>query len=233
MTLHQINKKFRTWMISRTDMTVKNIADIINDAEFVISDLDDTDASSPALRVVWQDFRSGRRMFDINFYEWCLKYGLSSNDHNRTRAWRDYARRFLSTFQDSERLTSMFNIDFVLSSLYKGVNDFYATRKTTSIYLTRNIPVIARAYAGVNHYLTPVCTSDKIKGVQKILDEHDFRSVLVKGDSETDEDVIRYLRSLGKQVFAIQVAKNRSRANSAFDLVIPRDYRGLNNLLED
>ncbi len=233
MTFHEVNKKFRTWLISRTDMTAKNIADIINDAEFVISDLDDTDAPSPALRVVSQDFFSGRRMFDINFYQWCLKHALSFKDKDRTIAWRDYAKRFLSTFQDDERLISMFNIDFVLSSLYKGVADFYSTRKTCSIYLTRNITSIAKAYAGANHYLMPVCTRDKVRGVQRILDEHYFKTVIVKGDSETDEEVIKYLRSLGKEVFAIQVAKNKSKARNVFDLVIPRDYRGLNSLLEN
>lgn len=211
----------------------------IKEAEVCLSDLDDTDAHSPARMVATQLFHYGN---NSRYWRWLassLQLRLRQGKSHESESWKTFVKEFLSTSEERERLKELFTPSLVSRTLFTGVAEFYQNLTAQKIYLTRNVLEIAQAYAdflGVDKVYAE--RFDKSGAMEDIFSSHPQRRWVVKGDSPEDEEVIRFLsfqksRKKIDYVVGIYVSDSPRNQNSCFTLNIPCDYRGLVERLKE
>lgn len=228
-------KDLPTWVLVNNGITPISLANRIRSADLLISDLDDTDAPSPAMKVIMKTLPL--QMFTPKAYSWIVRALPKINsEESQYDLWHEYVCTFLSTPEAKEKIALQFNKFNTKLSLYEGVWSFYCNLplQLPKHYVTRNILSISEAYSKANYMNAPVCDcSDKLTGVKSLLEQYThIRSVVIKEDSPAVAPIIKYLLSKGINVLSIQIARRQTDAIELFDAVIPRDYRGLNALLD-
>lgn len=207
--------------------------------DICVSDLDDTDAESPA-KIVAKDFRH----YGINpaYWYWLVKAGINhSLDGKRSESdsWKEFAKRFLRNKDELERVKNIFTPEKVRSTLYPGVEEFYdlLPREAIKAYVTRNIQEIALAYADILG-ITAIWPKqyDKFETIKQIFEKSRTKKRwLVKGDSEEDLEMLSFLKFQkvhGKIDDVIGIYVTDEKLNPKFDVNLFRDYTGLVRLMK-
>jgi hypothetical protein len=207
-------------------------------ANICVSDLDDTDALSPAKRIGFDFKHFGKYP---SYWSWILTSGLNylfNGKNAESQSWRNFLEKYLRNPQELERIAQIFNPAAINESLFPGVIQFYQSLSLScsKVYVTRNIGEIASAYAlelGIDQLYSE--TYDKRKVLENLVNSNpQCRRWIVKGDSDEDTEMLDYLRFKKKNrkiddVVGIKVAK--SKPDPDYDLTLFRDYRGLVELI--
>ncbi len=206
----------------------------IKTADICISDLDYTDANSPAKNLAADFFH----FWSKDYARWALstaKRKISPLERQRadSESWSEFIDSFLKKEEELEYVKQRFSEAQVKKSLYPGVEEFYQSISgALKVYLTRNIPEVADAYArelGINVIIAEAF--DKTEAIENyFLNNWNLKRWVVKGDSEEDAEVLDFLEYQKRRrkiddVVGIYVCGDSY--NSKFDINIPQDYRGL------
>jgi len=210
------------------------------------SDLDETDADSPAKRIVKRAI--GTNYFDPKYLGWCLNtaFSLSLNGKSaESITWMRYVNNFLRTKGSIDKVKNFFTEEVVKASLYPGVEEFYSLMDSFSTavdkyYLTRNIAEVAQAYAqvlGFNGFFSE--TEDKCKIVEKFIKDHpEILRYGFAGDSLEDEEAVDVLNhylhqgTIESVVTLYRGDKPIEEKMKKFLVQVPKDRTGLVEILK-
>ena len=240
--MYFISDETGSWIAIKEIERLETILKKLSITDIIVSDLDDTDAYSSALRI-------GIRLINRYFLQkpgirsWCISQAvrLLEGSFEKDAAGQEFLYEVFTDDcmrKDAERACSP---AFIAHTLFPGIQDFYRQFHVPKVYLTRNIPDIAQqyeAFLGFEFGLYQQC--DKEKGIADIIQKYQFkRNYLIKENNPSDgSDICGYLREMesfgGIDSFVpIFVAKNKSFVNPEFDISIGRDYRLLNKIIMD
>lgn len=226
--------------IITSDQELSELVKRILATDICISDLDDTDARSPAKELA-SDFEHYEKK--PGYWIWLAKTGtkhLFSGKKSESDSWKEFVEKFLRGHEELSRIEKMLTPENVESTLFPGVKEFYSQLPDDAlrVYLTRNIRGITQAYAqclGINRIYAE--QFDKLNAIKLILGQNPSRkSWLVKGDSEEDQEVLTFLK--------FQKTKNRiddiigiyvteEELNPEFEINLFQDYRPLVDLIKN
>lgn len=207
--------------------------------DICISDLDDTDAPSPA-KVLASDWRHYGR--SPAYWTWLFKAGtkhLLFGKKSESGSWEKFINKFLRDPEELSRIEKLFTPEYLESTLFPGVKEFYGLlpRDAIRIYLTRNIREVALAYAGylgINEIHAE--QFDKHLTIQKIIQTPYLRKRwLVKGDSDEDQEVLsflKYQKTRDKIDDVVGIYVTEEKLNPRFDINLFQDYRPLVELMK-
>ena len=228
------------WLVHRSGIDIKTICTRILTADVCLSDLDDTDADSPAKEIAFRHI--GGNFDPLAYALWCLDTVMEHALHGKiteSAQWKKYVEHFLKYPGAKAAVTALFTPEVVAASLYPGVHELYALLPAQKWYITRNIDEVATAYGtvlGFQGALTEV--DNKERAVEQFVNEHpQFRRYFIKGDSIEDErmlDVLAFCRSRKKidSVVSCYRADNSSTVSHRFDVGVGKDYRKLVEVLK-
>lgn len=233
-----------TWVAVKPGLIQENLVERLFNSDILVSDLDDTDAPSPAKEIARNSLTSRSYLTNPKFWLWVLgtEYQLAKKGRNaESYRWSVFIRRFLRDPQKLARLSRQYTPEFVAPKLYQGVREFYDLLPWVfKIYLTRNIKEVGEAFreaAGFNEVMAE--QFDKQEGIQRVVKAYPERKrFVIKGDSAEDEamlDVLNELKRRGKieEVTPIYIADSPNKLNPRFDINIGRDYNGLVRLIKE
>ena len=232
------NKRRQNWILINPKISKNEIKLRLKNADLLISDIDDTDAPSPAKLMAYYSLLNPKFFFNLKFQSWCLftvKNLLSKGKRAEGKVWRAFIDKFLN---DSQRLNfylKKFNISYIESLQYPGVKEFYEMiPRAKKVYITRNIKEIAVLFQKINKFDDILCKQfNKIQAVTSVLKKApDVQNIILKGDSEEDLELLEYLRDLVDKrkisnVLGIYVVPSIRRINLNFDINISRNYLGI------
>lgn len=234
------NSSSEPWLALRKGLDLDTFCTRILTADICLSDLDDTDADSPAKEIAFHHIGSN---FDPLAYAlWCVDAVMAHALHGKiteSAQWKKYVETFLKYPGARAAVTALFTPEVVTASLYPGVPELYALLPAQKFYITRNIAEVAQAYGAVLGFrgaLTEV--DDKERAVELFVEEHpQFRRYFVKGDSVEDErmlDVLVFCQSRRKidSFASCYQADNQTKINSRFDANVGKDYCKLVEVLK-
>ncbi|MFH0797933.1 MAG: hypothetical protein V1906_00825 [Candidatus Woesearchaeota archaeon] len=223
-----------------------NDANILNDikhrfanVQVWFSDLDDSDAKSPAKIIAASAIGASR--FSLAYIGWCMKALYSSaaaGKPSESYLWADYVERFLRGDGALREIKDKFTDDFVSSTLYGGVKEFYSLLSARKYYVTRNIAEVVRPYAsllGFDGYFSEA--KDKGRAVDDfVIGNPQVTRYGCSGDSAEDEsmlDVLHFYKGRGRisDVVSLYIAGSQNAVSPDFDLATSRDRTGLVALL--
>lgn len=232
------------WLALRPGVTMGDLRRRILRAQVCISDLDDTDAPSPAKRIVLRHLLSWRAL-DPRFVAWMASSALAVLRNlpepklAESARWRSYVATFLAGRRPLERARSMFDKATVKESLYPGVIELSKLLPGHKLYLTRNVLCVGEAYArllGV-HRVVPELY-DKRAFIEDFIRNSTPTRFFVKGDSREDEemiDVLRWHQQEGRVEDVVGCyradAPTDLRMSRCFDANVGKDYSLLLDLL--
>lgn len=231
-----------SWVAVKPDFKENNLARMLLGSDILFSDLDDTDAPSPAKAIVYSILRTSYA--NPRFLLWCLITELKlvkTGKNVESELWRAFVERFLGN-QQSLRIMQRYTPEFARGTLYPGVQEFYEKLppEVMRVYLTRNIGEIGNAYkiALGFHEVIPEAF-DKVYAIRKVLEANPARRrIILKGDSLEDKRALDFI--LHKQrkhevdeVTSIYVADSPRHLNPSFDINIGRNYNGLVRLIKE
>lgn len=224
-------------------------------ADACLSDLDDTDALSPAKQIA-QHHWFPRFLSDKAYRRWFLRTGwhyLLDGKKSESGRWREYVETILKESQSGaqaqenpaqekepvwrksslEEIRVQLDAQFIVRSVFPGVTDLYFLLPADKFYVSRNIPVVTEIYAqcfGIQEAYSEVY--NKWRFVEDFAREHpQYRRYVVRGDSDEDKEMEDVLRSRARArkieyVVGIAVAQRIGR-NLGFEMESSRDQRGL------
>lgn len=215
-------------------------------ADACLSDLDDTDAASPAKFIALHDWKS-RLWNDFNYLCWFAETGwhyLFNGNNVESQRWRKYVDTFLKK-EGQDNIEALAEIDQLLNpkqiknSLFPGVEEFYSLLPAQKFYVSRNLPVVVYKYGQqLGFHDTYGKIDHKKEFTEHFVPNHPhFQHYLVRGDSEEDEEMAEVLRSFArrriiKEVTAIYVKSKISFSSSRFEIETSRNQTGLVGLLK-
>lgn len=211
-------------------------------ADACLSDLDDTDAASPARFVALQNWKS-RIVHDHDYRRWIIRTGrqyLFDRD-SESQSWKEYVNLFLRddngwNMSACAQIDQLISSDHIMTSVFPGVSEFYNLLPAQKYYVSRNIPLIVQKYGqqlGFRDTFGEVY--DKAQFVERFVHEHTpFQHYVVRGNSEEDKEMFDILQSCVrslkiKSVVGIFVAGNRN--NPGFEIETSENQTGLTELL--
>lgn len=216
------------------------LAEKIVRSDVCLSDLDDTDAESPAKVMV---FSRMRRLSSIDpiFISWGIKslYDLfTGGKKSEDKCWREYIK--VLDGDSRKEADEMFSQEAVIDLLvYPGVRDLYGLMENAKkVYVTRNIIEIAGRFAknlGLDGVIAE--TFDKEKSTAEFIENNpELKRYFIKGDSKEDEgmiDVAMHYKKKGyiDEVVSCYRADSLRNENQLFDVNVIKDYTGLVNLI--
>lgn len=226
--------------------TIKDEVDLrsrLLSVDVCLSDLDDTDAKSPARYIALRD--SGQRFFkEWDYTKWLTRtvwnYLLDGKGAQQ-RCWEDYTHLFLKSPCDLASLRADLSEREMNDLVFPGVDDFYNLITSPKLYVTQNVMYLAM------HFKERFSFSGVFSGVENksglvedfIKEFPHFRRYLVKGNTERDEGmvaILRYYKERGviDEVVSCYVAESSEPGslNPRFDINIGRDYTGLVDILK-
>jgi len=218
----------------------QNLINRIINAQVCVSDLDDTDALSPAKKIGLDFGHFGKH---FGYWSWIFKTGidyLSLGKNAESQSWKGFVERFLRNPQELQRIVDSLNPTQINSSLFSGVKEFYhgLSPQCYTAYITRNIQEVTSAYAkflGISETFSEAY--DKRRVLENLVDSNpQHRRWIIKGDSDEDKEMLEYLRFKQKNhdiesVVGIKVDKSKPDQN--YDLTLFRDYRDLVRMMRN
>jgi len=230
-----------TWVATpHADLEARTVARKILSADVCISDLDDTDADSPAKEIAFKAL--GTSYLSPRYLGWLAATAFQYLGHGKaaeSAAWRDYIDTFLhNNPQGLREVVDHFTPERVEATLHPGVKELYGHLAATRVYFTRNIPPVAKLFeqaAGVSCHAAEVF--HKAQAIEKF--NHNFphfQRYFVKGDSTEDQEMVEVLQFLVKMNRIESVVSCRrldlaTDITGPWDIGVPKDYRGLVALL--
>jgi len=162
------------WVAAQDDLTSAEIKTRILAADVCISDLDDTDADSPAKEIAKRAI--GIEFDPLGYLTWGIGTAVSlvkNGKKGESERWKKYIHNFLNFPGARVQVSELFNPEKVRHSLYPGVEEFYASIPAAKFYLTRNIKEVADVYGNVLGFTGVISEAfDKEKAIRDFLTEH-------------------------------------------------------------
>lgn len=225
------------WVPPETDHS--ELIKKFRDLSLCISDLDDTDAKSPAKKIALEMNHFG---LNPEYWAWVAKTGfgrLTKGKSDESKAWKEFVETFLRDQDELDRLQEKLTPDYVKNTLFPGVEEFYSLlpEDMIKIYVTRNIQEVGDAYGNVLGFEEVLAEQfDKEQAIRLISERYpERRRLALKGDSFEDEAILDFLNfrlEKGEIDYALSIYVIESDANDRFDINIRQDYTGLVNLLK-
>jgi len=212
----------------------KDLKEKILSTQVWFSDLDDSDADSPAKLIAKKAI--GTSHFSLRYISWCCgtaKDLLFKCKNSESARWKKYVEKFLRTDKAVKGLEALFTPEFVQTSLYPSVEIFYSLLSAHKFYISRNVLPITQAYSNFLNFAGVYCEEDnKGEVVENFIKNHpQFVKYGISGDSVEDEamvDVLNYYAKIGKiDVISCYISGNKYWESSKFDIQISKDRRGL------
>ncbi len=212
-------------------------------AQVCLSDLDDTDAASPARFVALQNWKS-RMVHDSAYRNWFIRTGrqyLFNKDYE-SRSWKEYVDIFLRSGErwnehEYTQIDQLISSEQIVASVFPGVPEFYDILSAQKYYVSRNIPLIVQKYGQQLGFCDTFGeVYDKAHFVENFVREHSsVEHYLVRGDSEEDKEMLKTLQSCVrslkiKSVVGIFVGDN-AQASNGFEICTSRNQTKLAELL--
>ena len=173
-------------------------------ADACLSDLDDTDAASPAKFIALHNWKS-RLWNDFNYLCWFAETGwhyLFNGNNAESQRWKKYVDIFLKkdgpdnneTMAEIDRLM---NQEQIKSSLFPGVEELYSLLPAQKFYISRNLPMIVQKYGQELKFKDSYGeVGQKGKFVERFVQEHPiFQNYIVRGNSDEDKEMVDVLQS--------------------------------------
>lgn len=205
----------------------KDVKERIRNSGQIISDLDYTLIDSPTFRLVVQRFFEGG-FLDIRQDIWAVKAIFKYILDGETAVppmWLEYRSKFEDGFR------SYISSRKINPSFYPGVQEFFSSFQETAekIMVTRTFPEIAGPFAD---YLGFSKWRSFRDNKMPVLEEIKCSSQdMLIGDSAEDEAIIDELEKSRICPLTVHVASSPKKANEKFAVIIGRNYRGLNEIL--
>lgn len=203
------------------------IRETTRNSKLVISDLDDTLTDSPTLELVIkkflkEDFLDFRQ--DIWAAKAFFKY-MFEREKAVSDVWFEYHDKFGQEFKRYLESQNP-NLQF-----YPGVIDFFNSlpKTTEKIMVTRTMDEIARPFADYLGF--DKCRALKRNKLTILKEIKCENSDILIGDSIEDEAVVIALKNNEVHPLTIYVTSSPKKINENFAVIIGRDYRGLNKIL--
>ena len=212
----------------------KSLIDRIKKIDICVSDLDYTDATSPATAIVTD---ISHFFSKPGYIHWAIKtaFGKILNGQLAdSKYWSEFIELFLRESSELDYIKCKFTEERIRKSLLPRVEEFYRNlpSKSYKVYITRNIKELADAYAKMLDLNLVIAEAfNKWKEVEKLFPEYGrYKNWLIKGDSEEDVEVLDFLKLKKRKhhiddVVGIYVCGHSYNPN--FDINIPQDYTGL------
>ena len=213
-------------------------------ADACLSDLDDTDAASPAKFIALHDLRS-RLWKDFNYLSWFAETGwhyLFNGNNVESQRWKKYVDTFLKDQggwkpDALEQIDQLFDAQHITASIFPGVAEFYSLLKAEKYYVSRNLALIVEKYGQKLEFKIGYGEVEQ-KGnlVENFVQEHpSFQHYIVRGNSDEDKEMLDVLQSSLrsrkiKSVVGIFVAGNAN--NRGFEIETSRNQTGLVEVLK-
>ncbi|MCD4666181.1 hypothetical protein K8R47_00010 [archaeon] len=242
------------WVATRDDLEDNELNNQLIRCDVCISDLDQTDAKSPAKQIAWEKFFTLKthyqiiKKFEFEFYKWCLETGyklIGDGEEAETELWEKYISLFLQDSKECERVSQMFTEEFIQKLLYPGIKEFYSELPDMSkFYITRNIREVTKIFADYLGFIDTMNVhgeSDKKTRTERFLTEHpQFKRYLVKGDREEDKEILKVLRhyrdnvksSPIEYVLGCHISDAPEKGDPYFNIQMGRNYLGLVEILK-
>ncbi len=231
------------WVAVKDNINKKTLKERILDSDVCISDLDDTDAPSPAKKLAYSKLVS-KKIFDPKFISWCLRTGfklITKGKKVEHECWKEYVDKFLTNPYDLKEIKEKYNSEKVAKSLYPGVKEFYDLLPNVfKSYFTRNIPEIANAFGKFLGFdeVIPKAFDKRSLTLDFIERRPFFKNYIVRGDSPEDEeivDVLEFYQSQGKikNVISIYRADSPLKLNERFTVNVGKNSFGLVKIIKE
>ncbi len=209
-------------------------------ADACLSDLDDTDARSPAKQIAQQNWKS-RFLSDKAYRRWFLRTGwhyLLNGKSSESARWKEYVDTFLREGsgwnKDAlSKVAELLDAGGVERSLFPGVPEFYTLLSADKFYISRNISFVTETYGqrlGFRRTFSEVY--QKWEFTEGFVHNHpQYQRYLVRGDSDEDREMQDVLRSKARArkidyVIGICVTQNRGK-NHGFEIETSRNQQEL------
>ena len=216
----------------------------IMSSDILISDIDGTDARSPAIDIVLRALTRRDYLSQHEFLAWVATTAyklLRKGKDAYTETWLDFVEKFLRNPEELEKIKKKYTPEFIASTFYPGVLEFYRllAKNIIKVYSTRNIKEIVDAYkeAAKFHEALPE-QFDKVRALEDICNRYpNLRRLIIKEDYRGGEGVLEFLNYMARKgaidyFVSIYVASSPKDINPKSDITIGRDYTGLVNLLK-
>lgn len=227
------------WVAVQDGMDEDSLRERILQADVCISDLDETDAESPAKRIVRNDFLF--RISDKNYRRWLWDTFRTLRQHGKQaqgECWREYVNLFLRDEDSLQRVRDLLTPEAVRESLLPGVEELYPLIPGESYCLTRNIEDAAKAYQAVLGYRAVFPeVYDKKEFMEHFVQENPhLQRYLVREDSMECNgilEVLRFYERNKKIEYSVGqfVADEPLDENHGFHIETGKDQTGLVELL--
>jgi hypothetical protein len=233
---YYLNTRNQGWLhIKDTWQDLKNK---ILSSDLLVSDLDGTDAKSPAIYVASDAFRRERYLTNIDFLKWAVKSPLkllAKGDVAESELWSEFVEKFLRNPVELDRVRDTFTPEFTASRLYPGLIEFYGmlNKKIKKIYSTRNIKEIAESYKIAVGFDEAIAEqNDNVKALEDICKRYPHKRRLIIKENYDDTNLIDYLEFLVRNnhidsYVTIFVTNSKSNLSPNFDINIGKDYTRL------
>lgn len=231
------------WVAAKEELNEVALAANILSCNICVSDLDETDAESPAKEIARKAI--GTSYLRPAYWGWCLRTKRALEREGKKvegERWRKYGELFLRKKRGIKKAGEYFNEKRVREFLYPGVEEFYGILgRRYKVYLTRNIREVGEKFGGVLGFdEVQGEVLDKAKALEEFVKGHPFDWYLVKGDSEEDEEMLEVLKYFLRKrkiqgYFGCYVAEEagEGKMNPNFGVNIGRDYSGLVEILKN
>lgn len=230
-----------TWLAVQPHLSRSDLETQVKRAEVCLSDLDETDCHSPAKAIVLYQWHQ-RLIADKKYRAWlrgAIIRRMRGGREADSPSWKEYVDLFLKLPEARAQVQAHMNAEFVATSLYPGVADFYDSMSADKFYVTRNIPEVAVLYAErfrFRGYFGEIY--NKAEFARQFVEIHpQFQHYIVRGDSKEDQQMLDELRSCQrslkiKSLLGIYCAKSPLHDHHSFDVETSRDHTALVNLLK-
>lgn len=186
------------WLAAR--ISEEDLRKKVLNADVCISDLDDTDAYSPAKKLARSDFWP-RLVGNKKYRSWLRQVAQAKirmeGKEAESHLWQEYVKLFLPKWLRKRIAEEMFPPEVVKKMLFPGVENFYSLLKTNKVYASRNIVEVVEQFGNVLGFDENYGELyDKKKFVENFVQQHpQFQRYIIKGDSEEDKEIKNVLQS--------------------------------------
>jgi len=235
------------WVKVQEEIKIPDLRKKILEAQVCISDLDDTDARSPAKEIGIYRNLFRKRMFNPRFFLWALnglvKY-VKKRKNVESECWKEYIELFLRDQNELANVKKSFDKYEIKRLVYQGVKEFYSLLPNTyKVYFSRNIIEIVNifgTYLGFNELHAEVHDKEMetVLFVEKDLKSRNkkpFTKYLVRGDSIEEEGILEALdfyKRKGRIEYVVSCFRTtREKENPKFSVNVGNTDMGLVSLL--
>lgn len=202
-------------------------------ADILLADLDETDAPSPAKKIARQIVTKTLNLKSFAWLTQTVVAFLRNNQKAESGAWKNFLADFRQN-KDFQKALREFTPQEALRVSYPGVLEFYNSLSCPKVYVSRNVSEVVSAFAqafGFSQIFTE--QFNKIEALPQIFQSYpDVKTIIVRGDSEEDGEVVRFLEKKGKNVVSVCVCKRLGRNGFPADILTSPNQTLLFKVLE-